>query len=436
MSRATDRNLSASPWPGRIALLVMAAFALATVRYAWGLGSRAEVGRPAPNFELPTLSGEPRALASLRGSVVLLNFWASWCPPCREEAPALEAFAQRYGDRVAVWGINEREGLGAVEAFRREFGLTYPTWLDSSGRVAERYGLRALPESWMIDAQGVARVYHIGAVTFEDLMAAYEETTGQPIDGEGVGPVPAGGRVVGLAVTADRLLLATAAGVFAAPLDAPLTSPTAWTSLGPGPEVLDLAVRSGAGGVELYAATVDGLWRAELGGEAGPRWQPAGWPGQTVAAVAAHPSDGALLAWLPGQGLRHHSAADGWSTLAAPFPADSRAVTLAADPRGPDRWLAGAGATFWRSQDGGRNWQRVMLSQPLHDLVAAEGAVYLATGRGLWISRDGVVVEPLPAHARSFRAVAAGPGGLWAAADNGDLYRFEGGRWRYVGERR
>ena len=78
------------------------------------LASAPAPGKPAPDFTLPQLDGPPVRLADLRGRVVVLNFWASWCAPCREETPALKAFYQRYGDRVAFYAVNvaEQEAQG------------------------------------------------------------------------------------------------------------------------------------------------------------------------------------------------------------------------------------------------------------------------------------------------------------------------------------
>jgi len=117
----------------------------------------------APDRSLPLLgaTGE-RSLASLRGKVVVLNFWASWCDPCKDEAPALER-AHRTLSRAGtgtVLGVTFRDASRDSQAFVKEFGLTYPSVRDVDGDLAEDYGVRALPETFVIDGDG-----HIAGVS-------------------------------------------------------------------------------------------------------------------------------------------------------------------------------------------------------------------------------------------------------------------------------
>lgn len=113
-------------------------------------------GSIAPEFVLPLLDGnDPVSLSSLRGSVVVLNVWASWCTPCREEAPDLEAAWKAYRDRgVAFLGVNERDNKAAAQSFVREVGITYPSVFDPDGRIAFLYGFVGLPTTYVIDAEG------------------------------------------------------------------------------------------------------------------------------------------------------------------------------------------------------------------------------------------------------------------------------------------
>jgi cytochrome c biogenesis protein CcmG/thiol:disulfide interchange protein DsbE len=96
---------------------------------------------------------------------VLVNFWASWCDPCRDESPALESFHRRYRDRgFSVLGIDTRDLSGDGLAFVREFGLTYPHLRDADGAAAEDYGTTGVPESFLVDPDGKLRLVRRGPV--------------------------------------------------------------------------------------------------------------------------------------------------------------------------------------------------------------------------------------------------------------------------------
>jgi cytochrome c biogenesis protein CcmG, thiol:disulfide interchange protein DsbE len=148
-----------------------------------------EAGRrpPAPDFELPVLAhgggigaGATVSLASLAGRPVVLNFWASWCEPCAEEAPLLETLWRRYRGRgVLMLGLNTQDLQDDALGFIREYATTYPTVRDGGDRVRNRYGLTGLPETFLIDGQGRVALHIAGAVTrpeqltvpLEDLLA-------------------------------------------------------------------------------------------------------------------------------------------------------------------------------------------------------------------------------------------------------------------------
>ena len=111
--------------------------------------------RPAPEFELRLFEGGTFRLADQRGKLVVVNFWASWCPPCREEAPALEQVWQEYRARgVVVVGANVWEERQPAVEFVKEFDLTYPNGVDPSGSLAVEYGVTGLPETFFIDEEG------------------------------------------------------------------------------------------------------------------------------------------------------------------------------------------------------------------------------------------------------------------------------------------
>lgn len=110
----------------------------------------------APEFELPVLGGEGTiSLASLRGKAVVLNFWASWCAPCKDEAPLLEAAWERYRDQgIVVLGIDAQDFRSDAKRFIRRYGITYPNVHDGEGSTLGRYGVTGFPETWFLDREG------------------------------------------------------------------------------------------------------------------------------------------------------------------------------------------------------------------------------------------------------------------------------------------
>jgi peroxiredoxin len=118
---------------------------------------------PARDFVVPTPDGKSLKLADYRGQVVFLNFWATWCPPCREEMPAMERLYQRYKDRgFAVLAVSVDSDLVLVPPFVKQNKLTFPIGHDPKMATAERYGVRALPSSFLIDRRGNLGALAIG----------------------------------------------------------------------------------------------------------------------------------------------------------------------------------------------------------------------------------------------------------------------------------
>lgn len=134
-------------------------------------GSGLEVGDPAPEGALPRLEGGgTESLADYRGSWVLVNVWASWCEPCREEAPALEALQRVHGgERFTVLGIDSSDLSSDGRAFVEEYGLSYPQLHDGDGDFADAFGATGVPESYLVDPQGKVRVIAKGAISTEYL---------------------------------------------------------------------------------------------------------------------------------------------------------------------------------------------------------------------------------------------------------------------------
>ena len=129
------------------------------------------VGAPAPEYSAVTLAGDSITLASMRGDVVLLNMWATWCHPCREEIPALQRLHESLADSgLRVVGVSVDAGGEAerVAAFAREFGVTYAIWLDPDERVAETFYTIGVPTTLLIDRSGTVRWRHTGPVKDTD----------------------------------------------------------------------------------------------------------------------------------------------------------------------------------------------------------------------------------------------------------------------------
>lgn len=142
-----------------------------------------EMDRVAPLFTLPSLAGEELQLDKYKGQVVLLNFWATWCEPCKRELPALEQAYQQYGSQgLTVIGVNltddefaQGRDEAAIRAFLTQFGVSYPIALDIEGEVANAYRIFPLPTSFFIDGEGRIRYVHIGELTLNDVAARFLE---------------------------------------------------------------------------------------------------------------------------------------------------------------------------------------------------------------------------------------------------------------------
>ena len=171
----------------RVALLigvVVSVFAVAAL-LATGLGrdpaSAASplVGRSAPDIRLPGLDGPDVALTSLRGQVVVVNFWASWCAECRTEQPDLDAVWDRFRDSgVVVLGVNFQDEAGDARDYREAAGTTYPTVVDTDSSAALAFGLRGVPETFLVDQQGRVVERIIGPVSAQRLGQRITELLG------------------------------------------------------------------------------------------------------------------------------------------------------------------------------------------------------------------------------------------------------------------
>jgi cytochrome c biogenesis protein CcmG/thiol:disulfide interchange protein DsbE len=141
-----------------VALVALLAYGLASNEPDRGIEEALRQGEreEAPPLELPRLSGAgSESLDDYRGQVVVLNFWASWCEPCREESPLLQRWHERLEKRDAtVLGVDAFDEIGSARAFVDRYGLTYPMLRDGAGETRERFGILGFPETFVIDREG------------------------------------------------------------------------------------------------------------------------------------------------------------------------------------------------------------------------------------------------------------------------------------------
>jgi peroxiredoxin len=163
-------------------LLVIALVWVLTGRNAQpGLPPIAETRKPAPAFALPGLHGETVRLNDYRGQVVLVNFWGTWCVPCKEETPALAAVYRKLHDQgLVIIGVDLRnqerpgpDGDADVRAFTERYGVTYPIALDVAGETARAFQIYPLPTSFVVDRDGIIRYVRVGQITAQEVEALF-----------------------------------------------------------------------------------------------------------------------------------------------------------------------------------------------------------------------------------------------------------------------
>jgi DsbE subfamily thiol:disulfide oxidoreductase len=127
-------------------------------------------GQPAPNFTLNLLDGSTLAFSDLNGQIALLNFWATWCAPCEDELPDLQAIWDEYQNQgVTLVGVAVQEEKVEIQEMLSRLGVTYPQGIDPEERIAAAYGITGVPETFIIDSQGKLAYVHIGPVNAEEL---------------------------------------------------------------------------------------------------------------------------------------------------------------------------------------------------------------------------------------------------------------------------
>jgi len=128
-----------------------------------------QVNAPAPDFELANLTGEIKHLSDYQGKVVILNFWATWCGPCKDEMPFFQNIHESNSSEVEVLAVNNQESVDKVSPFVEELGLTYEILMDNDGGVAMQYQVIGFPTTYFIDPSGIIKYLHVGVLTEEQL---------------------------------------------------------------------------------------------------------------------------------------------------------------------------------------------------------------------------------------------------------------------------
>jgi cytochrome c biogenesis protein CcmG/thiol:disulfide interchange protein DsbE len=153
-----------------VALVVSAAI----LAVACQSGPTVKVGAPAPDITAVGLDGQPVRLSQLRGRPVIVNFWASWCVPCRQEMPLFrDELARHAADGLAIVGVIFKDQADPAQQFAQSFGATWPSALDPDGSIAKAYRVVAPPQSYFIDRNGILRSIQIGEVLETDFDSQY-----------------------------------------------------------------------------------------------------------------------------------------------------------------------------------------------------------------------------------------------------------------------
>lgn len=141
-----------------------------SLKLPWDNQPAPKVGYTAPDFELQNLAGETIRLSDLRGKPVLINFWATWCGPCRLEMPDIQKIYRIYQGDFLVLAVNADEQERIVAKFAKDIGITFEVLLDPGANVQSVYQLRGYPTSFLLDREGVIRVQHIGLLSEAQLV--------------------------------------------------------------------------------------------------------------------------------------------------------------------------------------------------------------------------------------------------------------------------
>ena len=153
-----------------VAFFSLMAFGLANRSPVTGRSGETRVGKPAPDFSVSLLNGGEFQLSDHRGRPVVVNFWASWCPPCRQESPGFEQIWRRYREQgVQFVGVNIQDSDADAQAYVREFGLSFPNGRDRDGDITIDYGVIGLPVTFFVGRGGSVEGRWVGAAPEQKL---------------------------------------------------------------------------------------------------------------------------------------------------------------------------------------------------------------------------------------------------------------------------
>ena len=148
----------------KVTLVIILALGLIIAGGSAGCSPAPQVGKPAPDFQLPNLGGQPASLSDYQGNPVLINFWQIRCPPCRIEMPYIQqVYDEWHSKGLVVLAINIGESPSKVEEFMESHNLSFPVLLDMQGKVAEQYNIRYIPATFFIDKDGIIQAMRVGA---------------------------------------------------------------------------------------------------------------------------------------------------------------------------------------------------------------------------------------------------------------------------------
>jgi cytochrome c biogenesis protein CcmG, thiol:disulfide interchange protein DsbE len=181
MNNTPSTSKKSNAWPLVAAGVLIGLGIGLVIWFGFGAGRRGgseipptvpRVNAIAPDIQLQSLDGQPVKISEMRGRVLLVNFWATWCSPCRQEMPLLQAAADRYGEQLVVLAVNNDEAPETVAKYVGEANLRFPVLLDPGGKAARLYRVQGFPTSVFIDPQGVIRYRHAGLLN-QDTLAGY-----------------------------------------------------------------------------------------------------------------------------------------------------------------------------------------------------------------------------------------------------------------------
>lgn len=142
---------------------------------AAGTGLRTvQLGAPPPDFVVPAAHGTPAPLSQLRGKPVVINFWATWCPPCTDELPYFQRLHDEYGDHVRIVTVDWNEGAQTAQAYLRDKHYTLPVVSDADGKIYAAYSLSKVPDTIVLDGDGNVTYVSVGGLSWDELAAAVD----------------------------------------------------------------------------------------------------------------------------------------------------------------------------------------------------------------------------------------------------------------------